>query len=252
MALDALIGMDSETAWPILQRMINESDDAEIRGRAVWLLSQLETDEAFDLLVQIARSDPDPEVRSNAMFWVGQSAEHSDQALDLLIDMIASGADEESVGQALFGLGQSSDPRAQQALETLARDATRDTELRGQALFWLGQQGSGLALLRDIALNDADEELRGQALFGISQIDSPEANDFLLEIARGDGPVEFRNAWLFDNEINGAVMRLLKGIEVSDAALSLDVIDLADIERPPMNRIPEYRRKRGLPENPDE
>jgi len=34
--------------------------------------------------------------------------------------------------------------------------------------------------------------------------------------------------------------------------LSLDVIDLADIERPPMSRIPEYRRLRGLPENPSE
>ena len=34
--------------------------------------------------------------------------------------------------------------------------------------------------------------------------------------------------------------------------LSLDVLDLADIERPPMSRIPEYRRKRGLPENPSE
>ncbi len=34
--------------------------------------------------------------------------------------------------------------------------------------------------------------------------------------------------------------------------LSLDVIDLADIERPPMSRIPEYRRLRGLPENPPE
>jgi glucosyl-3-phosphoglycerate synthase len=30
--------------------------------------------------------------------------------------------------------------------------------------------------------------------------------------------------------------------------LSLDVIDLADAERPPMSRIPEYRRKRGLPD----
>jgi len=34
--------------------------------------------------------------------------------------------------------------------------------------------------------------------------------------------------------------------------LSLDVIDLADFERPPMARIPEYRRKRGLPETPAE
>ena len=31
--------------------------------------------------------------------------------------------------------------------------------------------------------------------------------------------------------------------------LSLDVLDLADVERPPMNRIPEYRRKRGLPDD---
>ena len=28
--------------------------------------------------------------------------------------------------------------------------------------------------------------------------------------------------------------------------LSLEVLDLADIERPPMIRIPEYRRKRGI------
>jgi len=34
--------------------------------------------------------------------------------------------------------------------------------------------------------------------------------------------------------------------------LSLDVFDLADVERPPMARVPEYRRKRGLPESPAE
>jgi glucosyl-3-phosphoglycerate synthase len=36
----------------------------------------------------------------------------------------------------------------------------------------------------------------------------------------------------------------------SGPQLSLDVLDLADVERPPMNQIPEYRRKRGLPESP--
>jgi hypothetical protein len=28
--------------------------------------------------------------------------------------------------------------------------------------------------------------------------------------------------------------------------LGLEVLDLADVERPPMNRIPEYRRKRAF------
>jgi glucosyl-3-phosphoglycerate synthase len=32
--------------------------------------------------------------------------------------------------------------------------------------------------------------------------------------------------------------------------LSLDVFDLADVERPPMSQVPEYRRKRGLPADP--
>jgi hypothetical protein len=30
--------------------------------------------------------------------------------------------------------------------------------------------------------------------------------------------------------------------------LSLDVLDLADVERPPMILIPEYRARRGLPD----
>jgi hypothetical protein len=30
--------------------------------------------------------------------------------------------------------------------------------------------------------------------------------------------------------------------------LSLEVLDLADVERPPMSRIPEYRQRRGLSE----
>jgi nucleotide-binding universal stress UspA family protein len=41
----------------------------------------------------------------------------------------------------------------------------------------------------------------------------------------------------------GSTMKLPRS---SPGALSLEVIDLADAERPPMLRIPEYRRKRGL------
>jgi len=185
MALDALINMDPESAWPVLQRLVQERDDPELRGRAVWLLSQLGSDEAFDLLIDIARNDDDPEVRGNALFWVGQSDEHREQAMDLLIEMVNSDGDSEFAGQALFGLGQSDDPRARAALEALAKDRSKDVELRGQALFWLGQQGGdALDVLRDILLSDSDEELRGQALFGISQMDSPEAAATLLALAR--------------------------------------------------------------------
>ena len=197
MALDALIGMDPESAWPILQRVVADSSSVELRVRSVWLLSQVDTDEAFDLLVEMARNDPDSEVRGQALFWVGQSADHSEQAMGLLIDMLQSAGDEELLGQALFGLGQSSDPRARQALEGLARDTSKSAEMRGQALFWLAQQGDSLDMLGEIALNDPDEELRSQALFGIAQIESQEANEFLLQIARSDAPLEVRSNAIF-------------------------------------------------------
>ena len=41
----------------------------------------------------------------------------------------------------------------------------------------------------------------------------------------------------------GSSMKLPRS---STNRLSLEVIDLADTERPPMSRIPEYRRKRGF------
>ncbi|MGD8329011.1 MAG: HEAT repeat domain-containing protein [Acidobacteriota bacterium] len=215
MALDALIGMDPEAAWPVLQRLVDESDDPEMRSRAVWLLSQMGTDQAFDLLLQIARTEDNPEVRGNALFWIGQSEAHADQALDLLIEVVNSGGNPEYVGQALFGLGQSDSPRAREALETLARDTTKPAELRGQALFWLGQreQGESIDLLRDILLNDPDEELRGQALFAISQIDTPEATEVLQQLARSDAPIETRsNAifWLGQRAGEGAIDVMLQ------------------------------------------
>lgn len=197
MALDALIGMDPEAAWPVLQRLVAEGGDAEMRERAVWLLSQVGTREAFDLLVDLARNDPDPAVRGNALFWLGQSEDFGDVALDLLIDMVQREDDLEGLEQALFGLGQSDSPRAQEALAALAADTSKPVEARGQALFWLGQRPGSLALLRDIALNDTDEEMRAQALFGISQMQSEEANDALLEIARSDASVELRSNAIF-------------------------------------------------------
>jgi hypothetical protein len=44
----------------------------------------------------------------------------------------------------------------------------------------------------------------------------------------------------------GELGRSIKLPRSSPTQLSLEVIDLADTERPPMLRIPEYRARRGL------
>jgi len=47
--------------------------DREVKEQAVFALSQQRGDAAVPLLIRIARTHPDREVRRKALFWLGQS-----------------------------------------------------------------------------------------------------------------------------------------------------------------------------------
>jgi hypothetical protein len=51
----------------------DDNGDLEIRKQAVFALSQRPEDEGVPALIQIARSNPDGELRKSALFWLGQS-----------------------------------------------------------------------------------------------------------------------------------------------------------------------------------
>jgi hypothetical protein len=51
----------------------NEVEDREVRDQAVFALSQLRADEGIPVLIRLARSNKDPQVRRKAIFWLGQS-----------------------------------------------------------------------------------------------------------------------------------------------------------------------------------
>jgi hypothetical protein len=46
---------------------------SDLREQFVFVLSQRQDDAAFDKLMDVARHDPDHEIRKRAMFWLGQS-----------------------------------------------------------------------------------------------------------------------------------------------------------------------------------
>lgn len=51
----------------------NESEDREVRDAAVFGLSQLPKNEGVPILMRLARTNKDPKVRRQALFWLGQS-----------------------------------------------------------------------------------------------------------------------------------------------------------------------------------
>ena len=56
-----------------LATLYNAADAPEMREQLIFVYSQREESAAVDKLLEIARKDPDPEMRKKAVFWLGQS-----------------------------------------------------------------------------------------------------------------------------------------------------------------------------------
>jgi len=197
-ALNALIGMGADEAWPLLQKVMADSNDPVMRRRAIMVLGQVDHPAAFEMLVNLARSDADIEVRREAVFWLSQSSEHSDEAAEILAELALAPGDEELRQRAIFALGQTDSPLAQETLRSVALDSSLSTEIRGAALMWLSESGAAaLDLLREVIATDPDIEIRKRALFGLSQIEDPAAASYMLDLARSDADPEIRRTAIF-------------------------------------------------------
>ena len=60
--------------------------DRDIRKQAVFALSQRPPNEGVPILIRLARTDRDPEIRRDALFWLGQS--NDPRALDLFEELL--------------------------------------------------------------------------------------------------------------------------------------------------------------------
>jgi HEAT repeat protein len=110
-ALNALLQMNSERAIPILKRVLQERDEdneciAQMRSRAVFLLAQHLDEENLDVLLDVVRNDPNPEVRGQAVFWLSQVP--GERTVDALEEILRESDDRELQEKALFALARMS------------------------------------------------------------------------------------------------------------------------------------------------
>jgi hypothetical protein len=64
----------------------DETGDREVRKQAVFALAQQASNQGVPRLIHIVRSNPDPELRKAALFWLGQSEDP--RALDLFEEIL--------------------------------------------------------------------------------------------------------------------------------------------------------------------
>jgi HEAT repeat protein len=184
-ALNALMQMDAVNAVPVLRQVLARRDtcSAGLRRRAVFVLSQKRTPETENILLAVARDDPDSDVRQQAVFWLSQVG--SDRAVTALDSILRASADPDLREKAAFALSQIHGPRAAQALRDYAALESAPEETREKAIFWIGQDhdsGNG-AFLRDLYGRVSSQDLKEKILFSVSQRHSAENTRWLMDQA---------------------------------------------------------------------
>ena len=184
-ALNALLQMDAERAMPILQKVLARRDacSAGLRRKAVFLVSQKRTAETADILMNVARGDPDQEVREQAVFWLSQVP--GERSINLLEEILKGNGNEEIKEKALFALSQKREGRSQAILRDYASRESENPDLREKAIFWLGQNRAqeNTEFLRGLYGRLTNEDLKEKILFSLSQQKGAGNDRWLMDVA---------------------------------------------------------------------
>src|SRR5204862_4564553 len=137
--------------------------------KAVFILSQKRTEDVEDILLDVARNDPDQEVRAQAVFWLSQVP--SERAVNMLDSILRTSTDEEIQKKAVFALSQQQNPRAGEILRAYAeRPGGVSDEVRAEIITWLGQRpgAENAAFLRGLYARRTDAYVKEKVISSLA------------------------------------------------------------------------------------
>ncbi|MCK5005640.1 MAG: HEAT repeat domain-containing protein, partial [Candidatus Aminicenantes bacterium] len=135
-ALDALLQMDEEKAFPILKKIIKENKDVRMREKALFIISQHDHKEVVPVLINVAKNDASRKVREKAIFWLGQM--NSSESSKAIINMYDNENDYELKKKLIFSISQNDSKASVNKLVSIAKN-DKNYELKKSAAFWIGQ-----------------------------------------------------------------------------------------------------------------
>jgi len=200
-AVNALLQMDADRAVPILKSILARRDSGStcLRRKAVFLVSQKRSSETSALLLNAVRSDPDQEVREQAVFWLSQvPGDETVAALDSILRDPKTPPEIQE--KAIFALSQHRSPRAGAVLRDFAARRDVSTDLREKATYWIGQNRSpeNAQFLKDLFAKVENDDLKDKIIFSLSQMGGADNYRWLMDIALNQKEdIEIRKKALF-------------------------------------------------------
>jgi HEAT repeat protein len=219
-AIEALISAPPERAMPIVTRVLQGDYDAEVKENALFIASQIDTEEAQNLLLETARTSSG-DLQEEAIVMIGIGG--GEAALAGLGELYASGDGDvrESVLEAYMIAGDSkaiydiaanatSADEFEDAVEMLAAMGAMDElrELKVNSDMSKGMAhafaiAGDLESVREMALDQSDPDAQVEAIGALGLIGNDEANATLMQMYRQSDDDDVREAALEGMLISG-------------------------------------------------
>jgi HEAT repeat protein len=191
LALQSLFQADRERAISIVTDALRANPAQQcqgFQGAALSLLGAHGGPSAVPILLDIARSNPDPKLRLTAIKRLGD--QHSDQVTTELIKLYDADRNKDIRAQVLRALLESRTPAGNAKVLEIARSGD-DVMSRQMAIRYLGEMKDSASLDELIRIYDADKtnEIRGSIIRALADREDARARTKLFDIARqGDTP----------------------------------------------------------------
>ncbi|NIM14011.1 MAG: hypothetical protein GTO45_18350 [Candidatus Aminicenantes bacterium] len=156
LALDALLHVDKEKAFPILEKIIRKNKNPRLRERAIFVISQIQDPRVIPLLVEVAKTDTNRKTREKAIFWLGQV--RGPKGRDPVKELVG--------------------------IYNALGDGVDDLKLKEKIIFSISQKGGddGVKELIKIYRKEKNLKLKKKVIFWISQMRTKEGEKFIEKI----------------------------------------------------------------------
>jgi HEAT repeat protein len=192
-ALSALGQMDPASAMPVVKKVLQKRDDCtvELRRRALYVAGRQTDAEAASVILDVAKNDPDRDLRSEAMRWLPRVA--GDNAVPQLEDLLKTSTDENTQRSAVYALSSIDTERARRAVRTLIERNDASENVRYEAILSISRERDGRSIspeemnyLRGLYGKFESAKLRQAVLTSVSRVETPDNAAFMLNIAKAE------------------------------------------------------------------
>ncbi len=234
-ALEALITAPAERALPLVNKVLAGNHSADVKERALFILSQIDAPEAQSTLLRFAR-EQSGELQVGAIRMIGIGG--NEEALASLGELYQTGGRDTRDAvleaymiagdkQAVFEIAANADNKEDfaEAVDMLgamgARDELRELRSRtgmSDALIDAYAISGDFETLRELALDGSDVELQTQAIAAMGIVGGEQVDTTLMEIYRNAASDDVRDAALEGLLISGhdaGVLELYRSSEDS-------------------------------------